>query len=191
MREQIERASHFVDELLRYGRPRPLELRMVDAQATADLALSTARQGLGAAAPSEVQVERSFPPEGPLVEADQGQLSQLLVILVENALLALDGAATQRLRLSAMASQGGVQLIVEDSGAGLSPELVPRLFQPFVTGRRRGIGLGLAIARGIAERHGGRISAGASALGGAKFVVELPRVQAVLAAAAAQPSGGG
>jgi signal transduction histidine kinase len=193
MREQIDRASHFVDELLRYGRPRPLELRMVDLGATADLAVSTARQGLGAAGPSEVQVQRAFPPEGPLVEADQAQLSQLLVILVENALLALDGKAGATLRIGGEVAAGRAHVVVEDSGAGLAAELLPRLFQPFVTGRKRegpkrGTGLGLAIARGIAERHGGSLRAGASTLGGAKFELELPRVQAVLAAAAASGS---
>jgi signal transduction histidine kinase len=188
MREQIDRASHFVDELLRYGRPRPLELRMIDLGATADLALSTARQGLGVDAP-EVKVERAVPPEVAPVEADQAQISQLLVILFDNALLALATAPEKRLRVWAEARGERVVLGVDDSGPGIAPELLPRLFQPFVTGRKRegprpGTGLGLAIARGITERHGGQIRAGASPLGGARFEVELPRHQAVLAAAA-------
>ncbi|HZI11814.1 MAG TPA: ATP-binding protein, partial [Myxococcus sp.] len=78
----------------------------------------------------------------------------------------------------------------EDSGPGIPSELLPRLFQPFVTGRKRegprpGTGLGLAIARGIIERHGGSIGAGRSeALGGALFEVEMPLVQPVSLAAA-------
>jgi signal transduction histidine kinase len=188
MREQIERASHFVDELLRYGRPRPLELRMVDLGAIADLAFSTARQGLGSDAPA-VELERASAPTAPLVEVDQAQISQVLVILFENALLALRDAPTRRLRVEIAPHGDKIALAVEDSGPGIPSELLPRLFQPFVTGRKRegprpGTGLGLAIARGIAERHGGTVTAGTSALGGARFDIELPRYQAVLGAAA-------
>jgi signal transduction histidine kinase len=118
------------------------------------------------------------------IEADQGQISQLLVILVENALLAARGV----LRISTAVEGDLVHLRVVENGAGVPAELLPRLFQPFVTGRRRdgpggGNGLGLAIARGIAERHGGAIEAGRSDLGGARFEVVLPRVQPALAAA--------
>ena len=194
MREQIERAGHFVDELLRYGRPRPLELRMVDLDATVDLALSTARQGLGDAVPPGLEVLRERAGDGALLEADQAQLSQVLVICVENALLALAGRPSPRLKISTAVQGARAMLTFEDSGPGIAPELAPRLFQPFVTGRaregpRRGTGLGLAIARGIVERHGGKISAGKSeALGGARFEISLPKVQAVLAAAGALES---
>ncbi len=190
MREQIERASHFVDELLRYGRPRPLELRLVDLGATVDLALSTARQGLGPLSPEGVTIERDVAASA-LVEADQGQLTQLLVVLFENAFLALADAERRTLRVTAKIADGMARIGVEDSGPGIPPEVLPRLFQPFVTARKRdgtrpGTGLGLAIARGIVERHGGRIEAGRSELGGARFDVTLPRVQAVLAAATAK-----
>jgi signal transduction histidine kinase len=192
MREQIERAGHFVEELLRYGRPRPLELRMVDLDATVDLALSTARQGLGDAAPPDVEVARERAGEGALLEADQAQLSQVLVICLENALLALGGRSPpRRLKIASFIERDQARLTIEDSGPGIAAELAGRLFQPFVTGRGRdgphpGTGLGLAIARGIVERHGGRISAGKSeALGGARFEITMPRIQSVLAAASA------
>ena len=185
MREQIARASHFVDELLTYGRPRALEVRLLDADAVADLALSTAQQGLGAAAP-QARIERVRTAGSPLIEADQAQLVQLLVVLIENALLALDGAPAPALRLATALDVSTLRIRVEDSGPGVPPELLPRLFQPFVTSRtregpRRGTGLGLAIARGIALRHGGTITAGRSDLGGALFELTLPRVQPLLA----------
>ena len=122
------------DDLLRYGRPRPLELRLVDLDAIADLAISTARQGLGAQA-AEVRIDRVKGATTP-IEADQGQLSQLLVILVENALL----AARSALRVSTLPDGERLRLRVEDDGAGIPPELLPRLFRPFVTGRPRGNG---------------------------------------------------
>jgi signal transduction histidine kinase len=184
MREQIDRAARFVDDLLRYGRPRPLELRLIDLAATAELALSTARQGLGR--PSDgIEVTFSHEAQAPIVEADQAQISQVLVILLDNALLALLDAPKKRLEIRSRAEGDTIHLSVEDSGPGVPEELASRLFQPFVTGRKRegprsGTGLGLAIARAIVERHHGRIAASRSDLGGAKLEVVLPRVQPVL-----------
>jgi signal transduction histidine kinase len=185
MEEQIARAGRFVDDLLRYGRPRPLELRMIDLAATVDLALTTAAQGLGTSLDG-ISVKRELGRAG-LVEADQAQLSQMFVILFENALLALDEANGRRdICVSAYTERGQVLVTVEDSGPGISPEIIPRLFEPFVTGRKRegrraGTGLGLATARRILERHAGKIRADRSAeLGGARFVVELPIHQSVL-----------
>lgn len=194
MQEQIDRASRFVDDLLRYGRPRPLELRIIDVRATAELAISTARQGLGL--PSEhVVITCETSPEAPLVEADQAQLSQALVILLDNALLALEGAERAILRVHATLEGDRLRVSIEDSGPGIPPELLARLFSPFVTGRKRegprpGTGLGLAIARGIVERHHGTLTAGRSeALGGARFDLELPRVVPVLVPGAPAPAG--
>ena len=75
---------------------------------------------------------------------------------------------------------GRVSIAVEDDGPGLDPDLLPRLFEPFVRGEKSrnratgGTGLGLAIARQIAEAHGGTIQAQNRPAGGARFVVTLP-----------------
>ncbi len=180
MHGQIERARRFVDELLRYGRPRPLELRKVELAPTVDLAFSTARQAL-CDLPVAPELSRSL--DGlPLVEADQAQLTQLFVILFENAFLAVQGTPSPKLVVSGALAGDAVTLVVEDNGPGIPVELRDKLFSPFVTGRKRedahgGTGLGLAIARGIAERHGGAIRAGQSPLGGARFELTLPRAQ--------------
>ena len=192
MRDQISRASRFVEDLLRYGRPRPLELRMTDLCATADLALSTAKQALGARAP-QVEVVRDYPSPPPLVEADQAQLSQVLIVVIDNALRALAEAQVRKLSIAIKSAGGKARVSIEDSGPGVAPELAPRLFQPFVTGRKRegpdaGTGLGLAIARNILERHGGSITLGQSVLGGARFEIVIPMTQPILAAAASSIS---
>jgi signal transduction histidine kinase len=192
MKEQIDRAARFVDDLLKYGRPRPLELRLVDLAATADLAFSTAKQGLGKPC-DDVEVIREHALPAALVEADQAQLVQVLVIILDNALLALADAEVPKktLRIRTAADENAVRLVVEDSGPGIAKELRDRLFQPFVTNRPRegprpGTGLGLAIAKSIVERHHGKITAGQSPLGGAELEVILPRVQPVLSEAPAE-----
>src|SRR5262249_26304185 len=149
------------------------------------LGYSTARQGLGALAP---EVRYSGPSDpGPTIDADQAQLQQVLVILFENALLALaESNGDKEIRGSVSSSADRVELVIEDSGPGIPPEIAGRLFQPFITGRKRGAprpgtGLGLATARRIVERHQGGIRVERSALGGARFVISLvkePRIEA-------------
>ncbi len=171
MRAQIDRAAQFVEDLLRYGRPRPLELRALDLGALVELSASSARASLGASARAAVEVEA---PDTP-IEADQAQLGQVVINLVENALLSARG----RVKV-VVSGRDPARIVVDDDGPGVAPEIVGRLFVPFVSGRKRegprpGTGLGLATARGIVERHGGRIWAErAPELGGARFVVELP-----------------
>ncbi|HEY3355222.1 MAG TPA: HAMP domain-containing sensor histidine kinase [Polyangia bacterium] len=187
IREQVRRAERFVEDLLRYGRPRPLELRVVDLEAILELAVSTARDGLGLPC---ADVEVTFDHGAALLEADQAQLLQAVVIVIDNALLELREAPRRRLRVGSRTEGEHVKIIVEDSGPGLPPEILPRLFQPFVSGRKRdggraGTGLGLAIVKGIIERHGGRVAAGRSELGGARFELDVPRHQTVLGARSA------
>jgi signal transduction histidine kinase len=197
MRQQIGRASEFLDELLAYGRPRKLELRMVELCDIIELAFSAASQALEDVA-SEIPggIDLDLALDGAtMIEADQAQLNQVFVILFENAILAAEPDAVEpsaaRIRVAGRLDANTLHLVVEDNGPGLPQELEPQLFEPFVTGRKRdgkrtGTGLGLAICRRIVERHGGTIAAGRSeTLGGAKFELALPRHQHVLAAATA------
>jgi nitrogen-specific signal transduction histidine kinase len=74
------------------------------------------------------------------------------------------------------ASQHVTRLSVADNGPGIPPELHDRIFHPFVTSKRSGTGLGLALVQKIIVFHNGRVTAGASTLGGANFQVTLPLV---------------
>jgi signal transduction histidine kinase len=181
VREQVQRASTFMDDLLSYGRPRPLDLRLVDLAATIQLARSTVLQALPKAVDG-VQWLGVSDLEPVLLEADQGQLLQVFVILLNNALQALQDRTPRHCRGVLVKTPGNVCIHVEDSGPGVPEVLRARLFEPFVTGRKRdgkhsGTGLGLAIAQGIVTRHHGTLSTGTSALGGARFEVCLPTVQ--------------
>jgi signal transduction histidine kinase len=187
MRDQIGRAEAFVEDLLRYGRPRPLEIRSVDLAALVELALSTATTGLGEPEPNVV-VERLGLDQPVQVEADQAQLLDVLVVLFENALLELDGAPDGCIRVSCEIETDRLRLSIADNGRGVSSEIRDRIFEPFVTGRKRGgrkggTGLGLAIARNIVERHGGSVRVADAETGGARFDIDLPLVQKVMGAA--------
>ncbi|MFT4627359.1 MAG: signal transduction histidine kinase [Myxococcota bacterium] len=169
IRHQVERAAHFADELLAYGRPSPLRLREVELADAVAMAVSEVSRSV----PADIEVKVNGQA---LVQADLSQLLRLIGTLLENAALAGATAAEVQVRPTA----GGATVCVDDDGPGVRPELRERLFDPFVTGRGRsgprpGTGLGLAIARGIARRHNGDVRyAGTSPAGGARFEVDLP-----------------
>ncbi len=196
LRAQIDRASEFLDDLLNYGRPSPLELRMVRLADTIDLAISSATAGLEEEMPDDVQWKRDLESPELTLESDQRQLLQVFVILFENALLAVRDAECREIHIAARSDEDQLRISVEDSGPGIANAVGERLFEPFVTSRKRegksqGTGLGLAIARSVIERHGGNISASSAELGGARFEIMLPRHQNVLAAATAARTAAG
>ena len=176
VRAQVERAKRFLDDLLRYGKPRALDPRPFEVGSALRLAVSTARQAFGEGAP-EVVVEAE---EGLRLEADASAFGDVAVNLVQNALIATSGAAAREpVRVSASAEAGEVVVVVEDRGPGVPAELEATLFAPFVTGRGRdakhpGTGLGLAIAARWVERHGGTLVHERAEEGGARFVARWP-----------------
>lgn len=107
------------------------------------------------------------------VVADRVRLEQILINLMQNALDALAGRPTPRIRILVEVTSGGARIDVADNGPGVSKELADQIFTPFVTGREEGLGLGLAIARNIAREFGGDLLLTDTALGGACFRLEL------------------
>jgi signal transduction histidine kinase len=173
LRAQVERARRFVDDLLRYGQPRPLELRDAEVAAIVDAAVQSVRQAVPDAAPITVEVE-----PGLRIEADRAALGDVLVALVHNAAIAAGDRAGASVRVRASRTDGAVAIAIEDDGPGVPPELEDTLFAPFVTGRGRdhrhpGTGLGLAIARRVMERHGGSLRHERPVGGGARFVIRF------------------
>jgi signal transduction histidine kinase len=186
MRAQIERAERFVEDLLAYGRPRPLELRQVELRPLIDLAWSTARQGLGDEAPPLTLANQV--PESAVVEVDQAQLAQVLVILFENAHWALAETTDPQVKCALETDRAGACLHIHDNGPGVPEALKDTVFDAFVSGRKRegrraGTGLGLPIARRILTRHGGTLDLEPTEIG-ACFTLRLPRHQPVLGALA-------
>ena len=125
----------------------------------------------------ESPVEHKGTPVPP-IEADRGQMSQVLLNLVENARDAIAGKDGGTIVVTTRRGDAGdrVELIVEDNGPGVPPELRDRVFTPYFTTKqgRGGTGLGLAIVHRIISDHGGRVVIGAVPTGGARITVELP-----------------
>lgn len=113
------------------------------------------------------------------VRGDRVQLQQVLLNLLLNACDAMrDGPREPRLAVSTRASRDGrVDLVVSDVGTGIAPDLLERIFDPFVTTKRDGLGLGLAVTRTIVMLHAGDVAASNNPDGGASFRVSLPAAE--------------
>jgi signal transduction histidine kinase len=113
----------------------------------------------------------------PAIVGDRIQLQQVVLNLLLNAMDAVADQPHERRCIRITTSRpvsGRVELVVADSGPGVAPEIVKRLFDPFMTTKREGTGLGLAIVRAVVEAHGGRVAASTPTEGGAAFRVSLP-----------------
>jgi signal transduction histidine kinase len=115
----------------------------------------------------------------PHVEGHRIQLQQVIHNLVLNAIESMQSASVRTLRVrTARSASGGIDMTVEDTGHGLDPSDLDRIFQPLFTTKKRGMGMGLSICRSIVDAHGGRIRARTRPQGGAIFEIELPAAPA-------------
>lgn len=171
VRGEVRRMEHIVRQLLDFGRRNPLQRRTVEASRLSDIALNT----VSADYPEAEHVVDVLPPDRSLsLSVDTGLMERVLVNLLRNA---LDVAPEGPIRLRWRRNDDQVVYVVEDGGPGIDPEVQPRLFEPFFTTKTvdEGTGLGLAVAHGIVEEHGGTIEVHESALGGASFTVRIPQ----------------
>ena len=148
--------------------PRPLDLREV-ADDVLPLVEAEARR-------REVMIGVDFDHSLPVIYGDRVWLQQVLLNLMLNGMEAMSDKAPRerKMTISGRASADGVEVSVADSGHGIPQNLLPSIFDSFVTSRQDGLGLGLAISRSIVEAHGGRIRAENNPGGGATLRVTLP-----------------
>ncbi len=117
-----------------------------------------------------VRVRFQFDPAVDLVLVDKVQIQQVLLNLLRNAVEAMEASQRRELVISTAAGDDDmVAVSVADTGSGIAPELMSQLFQPFVTNKRHGMGVGLSICRTIVEAHGGQITVEPNPGGGTIF----------------------
>ena len=179
---RIARVVETLRNVARRGRGR---LAPLDARRLVDESVATLRRERPDAAAALRVSGNDASGAGPLaIDGDAVLLQQALLNLSHNALDAVRSRERPRVTLALVADGAdGVAFVVGDNGPGVDPALAERLFEPFASARAGGLGLGLAIARQIAEDHGGTLRHRAGAGGGAEFVLRLPRSDGGRAAA--------
>jgi nitrogen fixation/metabolism regulation signal transduction histidine kinase len=172
IRSEADALGEVVTNFLNFARPTELTLTPVDMRALAERAADEIRGEVESRGGS-VTLRGAWA----RVHGDEVLLRQALSNLCRNALEAcLDADRKPLVTIEGAPdpAAGVLRLTVADNGPGIDPELGDKVFQPFVTGRRQGTGLGLALVQKIVVTHNGRIAAGRSESGGAAFQVVLP-----------------
>jgi len=165
---EIRRIERSLKTFLDFARPprlvrAPNDLGVLIEQTLTLLQGRTARQ--------HVEVVFRKPAEPIMAAVDAEQLKQVLVNLALNSLDVMPRGGKLEIELKRTA--GEVEVSMHDTGAGIAPELLPRLFQPFVSSKETGLGLGLVVSRRIVEDHGGRLWGENAPSGGALFTFRL------------------
>ncbi|HXX99574.1 MAG TPA: ATP-binding protein [Candidatus Limnocylindrales bacterium] len=169
VQREILHIQAILNDLLSYARPRPPDIHPANLNTTVEQAILLSRQQVRT---KPIQVLFEPVPALPLVEHDPALIQQVVLNLVMNGIQAITAMGEVRV---ALAMDGGAALIqVTDTGRGISPDALPRIFKPFFTTRSEGTGLGLSLAVGIVESHGGRIDVSSTPGKGTQFKVWLP-----------------
>lgn len=172
--DQAMRAGHIIRRLRDFVSRGESERRVENITKLAEEASALALVGVK---DRGIRVQFQFDPSVDLVLADRVQVQQVLLNLIRNAMDAMETAPVRELVIAVAPVEGNlVRISVSDSGSGIAPEIAEQLFQPFVTTKRQGMGVGLSISRTIIEAHGGRIWAEANASGGTTFHFTLAAV---------------
>ena len=169
MQNESKRLNEIVSDFLAFGRPRAPRFAPVDLHELIDETWTLLQRD--DRCPPSVAFARGYDAALDAVTADRDQLRQVFWNLFLNAVQAMRDEGT--LTVETRRTEGGAEIRVRDTGPGISPAVLPRVFEPFVTTKAGGTGLGLAIVRRIIEDHGGRITVEAHEGEGTCFVLSL------------------
>jgi len=178
---QAQRAGEVIRQLRQFVRKGETERRRQNLNQLIEEALAL---GLVGARQLGVRVLLKLDPDLPPVAVDAVQVQQVILNLVRNAVEAMEAVERRELMVATRVTGDAIEATVADTGPGIAPDLVDRLFQPFVTTKKTGMGLGLSICREIVESHHGHLTATARGGGGTVIRLTLPRTHQDEAASA-------
>jgi len=170
---ESRRCGELVRNLLTFSRATPMNLQATDLNQVIERSLRLMQHQLDL---TNIHVQPQLDPALPLVLCDAAQIEQVLVALIMNSLDAMPQGGNLWLSSSASREHNCVRIVVRDDGIGIAPEILPHLFEPFLTSKETGhsVGLGLAISHSILERHNGSIEVQSEVGRGATFTITLP-----------------
>jgi two-component system NtrC family sensor kinase len=170
---ESQRCGELVKNLLTFSRTAPVNLAPTDLNTVVDRSVRLVQHQLEM---NGIQLQLNLDPNLPIAQCDAAQIEQVVLALVMNAIDAMPRGGNLWLTTRATSDALGVQIEVRDDGSGIPPDVLPKLFEPFVSTkeRGRGVGLGLAVSHNIVERHNGEIAVESELGKGTKFTVTLP-----------------
>ena len=182
---ESRRCGDLIKNLLSLSRTAPMNVQSTDLREVIDRSLLLVRHQLEIGG---IDLQLKLARDLPRVPCDPAQIEQVLLALIMNAIDAMPRGGNLWLETQLSPDETAIQIRVRDDGAGIAPDVLPEIFEPFMTTKEngRGVGLGLAISRGIVERHDGHIEVQSELGRGTIFTVTLPSQapEASLAAAA-------
>lgn len=170
---EIHRCGNIMKNLLAFARQAPVEQASHELNVLIERAVQLVKHQCEM---QSVELVVSLASDLPPVYCDGGKVQQVILVLLSNAIEAMPNGGRLEVHTSADATEGVARIAVRDTGCGIPADVMPRLFDPFFTTKdtSQNTGLGLAIARGIVEQHGGTISVSSREGEGVEFVVTLP-----------------
>jgi len=184
---ESRRCGDLVRNLLTFSRSTPMNLQPVGLNQVIDRAVRLVQHQLDL---TGIHVELQFDAELPQILCDAAQIEQVILVLLMNAMDAMPQGGNLWITSSVTPEGNCVRIVVRDDGMGIAPEIRDRLFEPFLTTKEtgRGVGLGLAISHSILERHNGTIAVESEVGHGTAFTVTLPLDSSTAAARSAAPA---
>lgn len=174
LHRQAQRVARIASGLLSFARQSSGERMPVDLNHVVEETLLLAERQM---AKQGIRVETRLSAGLPPLLGDANTLQQVLLNLVTNAWDALEGGGHLRIETSALPGPPStVRLVIADTGRGIDPQVLPRIFDPFFSTKSTGTGLGLSITDGIVREHGGTIDVESSPGDGTRFVLTFPAV---------------
>jgi signal transduction histidine kinase len=168
--EEIGRMETTIQGLLDFARPPILQTAVQDLRQIVRRAVNLTD---GKARQNGVEIVLQLPDEPVSVNVDAGQLHQVCVNILLNGLESMSTGGVFDIQVTSEAAASLARVRFEDSGEGIPDTILPRLFEPFVTSKEQGTGLGLAVSRRIISNHSGRLFAENRPQGGATLTIEL------------------
>jgi signal transduction histidine kinase len=171
-REEVERLSILVQSMLDFYRPARGGQPTANVRVVLERGLALADQKLRS---NRVETILDCPAESLLVQLPADQLSQVCLNLIMNAAEAMDQGGTLRIEVEPIDQM--IEIRFRDTGAGMPPEVLAHIFEPFYTTKEEGTGLGLAISYTLIERQGGTLQVESEMGRGTLFTIRLPRAE--------------
>lgn len=172
--EEVNGLNKLTTEFLDFARPMQLELKPTSVNKVVEKTLQLMSVHI---TDHNTAVREALDPNVPEIQADEQQLDQVLKNIIINALQAMPEGGRLSLETGPTPA-GGAYISVSDTGVGIPPDKIERIFQPFFTTKTKGTGLGLSVVHRIVENHGGRIEVISEPGSGSAFKIILPRLGA-------------